>query len=78
MIGNPQRRSWWWGVVMATGIEIALLLSPYGQFFGIPVSILFVVVTLTAHLIFGAVMGWYTRLAAAKLPQIAPAMATPA
>ena len=78
MIGNPQRRSWWWGVVMATGIEIALLLSPYGQFFGIPVSILFVAVTLTAHLIFGAVMGWYTRLAAARFPQIAAAIPIPA
>jgi hypothetical protein len=63
MIGDPRRRSWWWGVAMATAIETALLLSPYGQFFGIPVTALFIVVTLTAHLIFGAVMGWYTRLA---------------
>jgi hypothetical protein len=63
LIGNPSRRSWWWGVTMATGIEAALLLSPYGKFFGIPVTALFVAVTLTAHLIFGAMMGWYARLA---------------
>src|SRR5439155_4210316 len=61
LIGDPRRRSWWWGVVMATGIEMALLVSPYGRFFGIAVPGLFIAVTLTAHLVFGAVMGWYTR-----------------
>jgi hypothetical protein len=73
LLGDPTRRSWWWGVAMATGIEAALLLSPYGQFFGIPVTALFVAVTLTAHLIFGAVMGWYTRLSAERR-QIAAAI----
>jgi hypothetical protein len=63
LIGDPRRRSWWWGVAMAAGIEMALLISPYGRFFGIPVTMLFVAVTLSAHLIFGAVMGWFTRLA---------------
>jgi hypothetical protein len=65
LIGKPSRRSWWWGVAVATGIEAALLISPYGKFFGLAVTTLFVAVTLTAHLIFGAVMGLYTRLAAA-------------
>jgi hypothetical protein len=77
MIGYPRRRSWWWGVVMATGIEMALLLSPYGKFFGIPVTALFVAVTLTAHLIFGAVMGWYTALADRRL-HVGAAMPSPA
>jgi hypothetical protein len=63
LIGKPSRRTWWWGVLVATGIEMALLLSPYGRFFGIAVTALFVGVTLTAHLIFGAVMGWYARSA---------------
>jgi len=60
-IGDPRRGNWWWGVAMATGIETALLISPYGKFFGIPVTALFIAVTLSAHVIFGAVMGWYTR-----------------
>ena len=68
LIGYPTRRSWWWGVAVATGIEMALLLSPYGRFFGIPVTALFVAVTLSAHLIFGGVMGWTTkRLAVARV-----------
>jgi hypothetical protein len=61
MIGDATRRSWWWGVVMAVGIEIALLCSPYTQLFGIPLDAKFVVVTLTAHVIFGAVMGLCVR-----------------
>jgi hypothetical protein len=61
IIGQPTRRSWWWGVVTATGIEMALLLSPYGRFFGIRVTMLFVAVTLTAHLSYGAAMGWSSR-----------------
>ena len=61
LIGYPDRRTWWWGVALATGIEAALLISPYGTFFGIAATGLLVAVTLAAHLIFGAVMGWYTR-----------------
>jgi len=61
MVGDPTKRSWWWGVVMAVAIEIALLCSPYTQFFGIPLNAQFVAVTLTAHVIFGAVMGLCAR-----------------
>src|SRR5438034_5327574 len=61
LIGQPDRRSWWWGVVVAASIEMCLLLSPYGRFFGIPVTAIFVAVTLSAHLIFGAAMGWTTK-----------------
>jgi hypothetical protein len=57
MIGDAMRRGWGWGVVMAVGMEIALLCSPYTSYFGIPMSRTFVVVTLTAHVIFGVVMG---------------------
>jgi hypothetical protein len=61
MVGDPTKRSRWWGVVMAVAIEIALLCSPYTQFFGIPLNAQFVAVTLTAHVIFGAVMGLCAR-----------------
>ena len=74
LLGQPGRRTWWWGVLLATGIEMALLISPYGRFFGIAVTALFVVVTLTAHLIFGAVMGLVTR-AMARRDVLAPALA---
>jgi hypothetical protein len=57
MIGDATKRSWWWGVLMAVGIEIALLCSPYTRMFGIPLSAEFAVVTLSAHMIFGVVMG---------------------
>jgi hypothetical protein len=48
-----------WACLMAAGIEACLLVSPYGKFFGIAVTPTFVVVTLTAHLIFGVGMGMY-------------------
>ena len=73
LIGQPVRRSWWWGVLVATGIELALLLSPYGKFFGIAVTSLFVGVTLAAHLIFGGVMGWSTKALARRREMAAPA-----
>jgi hypothetical protein len=78
LIGQPVRRSWWWGVLLATGIEMALLISPYGKFFGITVTALFVAVTLSAHLIFGGVMGWTTRLVARRhATDVSPAILTP-
>jgi hypothetical protein len=61
LVGTPQVRHWIWGVMMAVGIELALLASPYTRFFGIPMSSLFVAVTLTAHIIFGAAMGLSAR-----------------
>lgn len=64
MVGDLDRRSWLWAVVMATGIELAMLLTPYPQFFGIPLSALFVAITFTAHIVFGVVLGlaarWWT------------------
>jgi len=61
LIGEPRTRTAWWGVALAVGIEAALLASPYTQFFAIGLTGLFVAVTLTAHLIFGAVLGIWTR-----------------
>jgi hypothetical protein len=61
MLGDARKHTWWWGVVMAVGVELFLLVTPYAHFFGIPLSTKFVVATLSAHLIFGAVMGWIVR-----------------
>lgn len=68
LIGRPNR-AWFWGIVMAVGIEVGLLVSPYTRLFDIPLTALFVAVTLTAHVIFGAAMGlsirrWWTPAAA--------------
>jgi len=57
LIGDGRRRAWWWGIVLAVGLELAMLFTPYPGTFGIRVTGLFVVVTLTAHLIFGVVLG---------------------
>jgi hypothetical protein len=65
MIGDASRRSWHWAVLLATGLEFAMLLTPYPQFFSIPVTALFLAVTFTAHLVFGVALGlvakWWAR-----------------
>jgi len=48
-------------VALAVGLEIALLLTPYARFFGIEVTKTFVAVTLSAHLVFGIVLGLCAR-----------------
>ncbi|MFO0973267.1 MAG: hypothetical protein U1A27_07505 [Phycisphaerae bacterium] len=58
----PQKRgaTLAWAVLMAVAIELCLLASPYAQYFSIPQTTRFVVVTLLAHLVFGlALGGWY-------------------
>ncbi|MDB6063998.1 MAG: hypothetical protein JWR26_206 [Pedosphaera sp.] len=57
MIGNIARRNWAWAVVMAAGLELGMLFTPYPNVFGIPLSTRFVLVTLMAHGIFGVAMG---------------------
>ena len=60
LIGDPAKRYWAWALVFAVGLELAMLFTPYPVFFHIPLATPFVVVTLTAHLVFGIVMGWAT------------------
>jgi hypothetical protein len=60
MIGDS-RRPWGWAVVMAVGLELWMLLSPYPDFFGIRVGPAFVATTLAAHLVFGVVLGLVVR-----------------
>ncbi len=61
LIGSASRRSWLWAIVVAVGLELAMLFTPYTGFFGINLTARFVVVTLTAHLIFGIALGLYAR-----------------
>jgi len=48
-----------WATVMAVGIELCLLASPYTSFFNIHLTARFVVVTMIAHMIFGIGLGAY-------------------
>src|SRR5947209_7392348 len=57
MIGDPNRRSWLWAVVMAVALELGMLLTPYPRVFGIAISAQFVVITMAAHGIFGVGLG---------------------
>jgi hypothetical protein len=61
MLGDTTKARWEWGVAMAVGLELGMLLTPYPGVFGIPVTRTFICVTLTAHVIFGVVMGLYVR-----------------
>jgi hypothetical protein len=71
MIGDARRRSWLWAIALAAGLELAMLFTPYTRFFGINLAALFVVVTLTAHVIFGVGLGLFTRHAARRRTQVA-------
>ncbi len=78
MIGEASRRyggGWMWAVLMAVGIEICLLLSPYAAFFGIHLTARFVTVTLIAHIVFGVGLGLYFAWHAGrwKLPTLGSA-----
>lgn len=62
MIGDAKKRSWLWAVLMAVGLEMAMLFTPYISYFDLSRTTKFVVATLTAHLIFGVVLGvWVKR-----------------
>jgi hypothetical protein len=57
MIGNAKVKHWGWAVLMAVVIELGMLLTPYPQIFGIPITARFVAVTMAAHGIFGVGLG---------------------
>ena len=61
-VGGMRRKVWMpvlWATLMAVGIEIGLLISPYASFFHIQMTTRFVVVTVLAHVIFGIGLGLY-------------------
>jgi hypothetical protein len=57
LIGDARIRHWSWAVLLAMGLELGMLFTPYPRVFGIPLTIQFVVVTLAAHAVFGAGLG---------------------
>ena len=57
LVNGQWRRLWPVAIVFAVGLELAMLFTPYPATFGIRVTETFVVVTLTAHLVFGVTMG---------------------
>ena len=61
MVGDPRLRHWGWAVLMAVGIEVGMLLTPYSQMFSIPVTLSFIIVTLCAHALFGISLGTTSR-----------------
>lgn len=61
LVGNFQRRSWLWAVLLAVGLELGMLFTPYPRFFAIPLTTQFVAVTLAAHVIFGIALGLIAR-----------------
>ena len=61
VVGDAVRRSWLWAIVLAVGLEIMMLVTPYTSYFAIGMTALFVAVTLSAHLIFGVALGLIAR-----------------
>jgi hypothetical protein len=61
LIGDATKRSWLWAVLFATGLELAMLLTPYTGYFGIHMTARFVIVTFAAHTIFGIAMGLFAK-----------------
>jgi hypothetical protein len=61
LVGDSLKRSWLWAIALAVGLEVMMLLTPYTSFFAIRMTALFVIVTLTAHLIFGLTLGRFAR-----------------
>jgi len=57
LVNGQWRRLWPVAIVFAVGLELAMLFTPYPATFGIRVTEIFVVVTLSAHLVFGVTMG---------------------
>lgn len=68
LVGDASRRSWLWAVLFATGLELAMLFTPYASFFGIHMTTRFVIVTLLAHVIFGVVLGLLAKWLAERWP----------
>ena len=73
MIGDSGRRSWLWAILLATGLEMAMLLTPYPRFFAIPVTAAFVVATFAAHFVFGIALGRAAKRLAPATSQLVPA-----
>ena len=56
-----QRLLFWGAIAWAMMVEAMLLAMPYTDFFELPYNNRFIVLTLTAHLVFGIVLGSWCR-----------------
>jgi hypothetical protein len=74
LVGDASRRSWLWAVLFATGLELAMLLTPYTGYFGIYMDARFVIATFAAHAIFGVAMGLAAKWLAGLWPVSRPAV----
>ena len=62
MVLRPDPRLLFWGAVAwALFIEAMLLMTPYTAFFGLRLDGTFIALTLSAHLVFGVVLGLWSR-----------------
>ena len=62
LVPRPGPRVLFWGAVAwALFVEVMLLLTPYTGFFGLHFGAWFVFLTASAHLVFGVVLGLWTR-----------------
>jgi hypothetical protein len=68
MVGDATRRHWSWAVLMALGLELGMLFTPYPQVFNIPLTMSFVLVTVAAHASFGIALGLASRRLAFTKP----------
>lgn len=71
MLPRPTPRTLLFGAVAwALFVEAMLLISPYTQFFGLPLDRTFLLLTISAHLVFGLALGLWCR---SRFPQAQPA-----
>jgi hypothetical protein len=70
LIGDPRRRHWAWAILLATALELGMILTPYPRVFGITVTPRFVFVTMAAHAIFGVCLGWAVKWFAGARPPV--------
>jgi len=61
LVGDATKRHWCWAVLFALVLEMGMLLTPYPRIFDIPLTLHFLVVTASAHAIFGVGLGISVR-----------------
>jgi hypothetical protein len=59
---------WFYAVIWGLILESAMVASPYPVYFGIPITLAFITISLTAHVVFGTTMGLLVRKYIARTP----------
>jgi len=65
ILGSVGKRVILAAIVLAVGLELGMLFTPYMGYFGLGLTLKFFVATMVAHLIFGIVLGVYLKSRAA-------------